>query len=521
MIPLFTTDQVRAADKYAIEKLRFPSLLLMENAAISIKNAILNEYPNLTEDTTFGIICGKGNNGGDGFALSRHLIVLGYNVIIISLAEESELKGDAKINFEITSALIKNSKNSHLYFYKKKSDLTKIRECNIIIDAVLGTGAVGELKEPLISVIRTVNKFNSIKISIDCPTGLNLINSSGEVIFKANLTITLGELKTGLFYGKGREFAGKIIKGSIGLGDIFFNQLNVSEYLIEPEDALIGIPQKEININKYSAGKVLVIAGSGKMPGASVFTTNAVMNSGAGSCFLAFPNSIKELAQSQMDSAIVFPYNNSSYEFLSKENIAEFNEKINWADVIAIGPGLGRESVTQEAIIEILSKFHAKNIVIDADAIFALRNKNYQKVNLKNKILTPHHKEFSDLLGITVTELNLNLISIGREFVENTQAYLILKGSPTIIFTPKGEVLFNTAGNPGMAKFGTGDVLTGIISSFIAQSGEIENSIISAVYLHSLTADLISEKETEFGLTPQKLIDNFPNTIKFLRDSFV
>ncbi|MDH7605572.1 MAG: NAD(P)H-hydrate dehydratase, partial [Melioribacter sp.] len=192
-----------------------------------------------------------------------------------------------------------------------------------------------------------------------------------------------------------------------------------------------------------------------------------------------------------------------------------------WADVIAIGPGLGREEETQIAVREILRSYKSKNFVIDADAIFALKNEEYKKVNLKGKILTPHHKEFADLIGIESKDLENNILKIGKDFAKENNCYLVLKGAPTIIFNPQGEAFINSAGNPGLAKFGSGDVLTGIIASFQAQSDDIEESLISAVYIHSLAADLLLNEKSEFGYTSNDLMEKIPYAIKFIINSFV
>jgi len=521
MIPLFKSQHVRAADSYAINKLGMPGIMLMENAAISIKDAIFKEFPKITSDYSFGIICGKGNNGGDGFTLARQLLIDGFNVKIISLAKEKELKGDALVNYKITKKIIRHYSKSTFVTYTSLKTLELLKKCYIIIDALLGTGSKGELREPYKAIIQKLNSFKKIKIAIDIPTGLNLENASGTTIFNSDLTVTLAELKTGLFYEKGYLTSGKVVKGSIGIGDHYFNSIDVNEYLIEPEDALIGLPEKGKNIEKYSAGKALIIAGSGDMPGAAIFATNGCMISGTGAGFLAFPKSVKIIPQKKINSAIVLPYNDSSKEYLSVENIEEIKEKINWADVIAIGPGLGRKIETIEAVHRILKLFPKKKMVLDADAIYALKNSVYKKFDLENKVLTPHHKEFADLLGISLGELKPNIIKFGKRFVKQTKSFLVLKGAPTIIFSPKGDIFINTAGNAGMAKFGTGDVLTGIITSFISQNKDIEKSVISAVYIHSLTADLLLKKETEFGLIPEKIYKNINKTILFLRKSIV
>ncbi len=336
------------------------------------------------------------------------------------------------------------------------------------------------------------------------------------------MTVTLGELKKGLFFQDGYSFAGEIIKGNIGVSPSYFNRFEVEDYLIEPEDANYSLPVKSKAIHKYSAGKVLTIAGSGKLPGAAVLTSTAALKSGAGASILCFPNSVKNLAHKNLDEVVIHPYDDVTNEYLSSKNINDIRKRLYWADVLAIGPGLGREEATQEAIIEIIKNKNPKNIIIDADAIYALSKNNYKKIDLKNFVLTPHHGEFANLFGIDIKTLQNDLLKYGKKFVEETKSYLVLKGSPTIIFTPNGDALINTTGNPGMAKFGTGDALTGMIAGFLSQNpNEIEKSLIAAVYIHSLSADLLLKDFTEFSYTATDIINNLPAAINFIRKSIV
>lgn len=520
MIPLFSTDQIKNADQYAITKLGVPGIVLMENAAKNIFDAILKKLPEVSQFEKIGIVCGKGNNGGDGFALARHFMNNGFNVSVISVGRPNDLKGDALVNFKIAKNIILKQEKSRITFYKNPRDLAGLFECSLIIDAMLGTGSEGDLKEPYLTIVQFMNELSALKVAVDIPTGLNADKGSGDVVLEADLTVTLAEFKSGLFFGKGYAFAGEVEKASIGIGPEYFDNLSVENYLVEPEDAFAGLPIKETNIHKYSAGKVLTIAGSGKFPGAACLASESALICGAGASVLAFPRSIKSIAQVKLKEVVVDSYDDNGCEYLSIDNVNELNEKIKWANFVSIGSGLGRREATQKAVLKILKTYPDKKFVIDADAVFAL-NKNYKKINLKDKILTPHHMEFADLLGISINDLKNDLLNYGRKFVRSTSSYLVLKGAPTIIFNPAGEAFINSAGNSGMAKFGTGDVLTGIISGFLAQSQEIEETLISAVYLHSLSADLLFENSTEYGITASGIMENMPNAIKFIINSFV
>lgn len=520
MIPLYNTTQVRTADDFAVSELGIPGIILMENAAKSIYDAILNDFKSEIVDKTIGIVCGKGNNGGDGFALARNFAINDYSVIVISLGNEKDLKGDALFNFNILTNFSKICDNLSVINYKNIKSLEVLSGCEIIVDALLGTGTKGALQEPYHAIIDYLNSLDAIKVAVDIPSGLNLETATGDTIFEADLTISLGELKTGLFYGSGYSHAGRVESGSIGIGKNYFEKLNVENYLIEPEDVLDYLPSKDIAAHKYSAGKVFVIAGSGQYAGAAFLTADAVMKSGAGASTLAFPKSIKNIALQRMQVPTVLAYEDQSDEFLSMKSLADIEEKIEWADCVAIGPGLGRAKETFAAVQKILTKYKNKPFIIDADAIYALGNQMYKKINLANKVLTPHLKEFADLLDIGLSELQSNLMEYGKNFATGNDCILVLKGAPTIIFTPAGEALINTTGNPGMAKFGTGDVLTGFIAGMAAQSDSVEEAVIAAVYLHSLSADLLLHENTVYGITSSDILENLPYAIKFICDTF-
>ena len=523
MIPLFSTKQIREADSYAIERIGIPGIILMENAALSIYSSVLQNYPGINVFSKIGFVCGKGNNGGDGFAVARHFTNNGFEVLVVYLGVENEMSDDCLVNYRILNGLSKENKKIKLKKLSSSKDLSFIKNCDIIFDAMLGSGMEGELREPYKSIVESLNKIDAFKVAIDIPTGLDSDRGSAGSVFKADITITLGEFKKGLFFGDGYSSAGKIIKGDIGINNNFFDKYEPAEFLIEPEDALNYLPHKNKSAHKYSAGKVFTISGSAKLPGAAALSSKASLSIGAGASILAFPDSAKTLVHSKLSEVIVEPYDDKGNGFLSVQNVNELLNRLEWADVVAIGSGLGREKETQNAVLKIIKERNFNRIVIDADGIFALSQIDYKKFNLKDFIFTPHHGEFANLIGIKINELKKDLLKYGREFVNQSGAYLVLKGAPTIIFTPgyQGEIFINTSGNPGMAKFGTGDVLIGVLSGLISQSKEIEKSIISGVYIHSLAADLLLKDYTEFGYMAEDIINNLPKSIKFLRNSIV
>ncbi len=515
MIPLFDKKQIRDADLYAINQLQIPGIVLMENAALNSFNAILEEH--FIEDGIIGIVCGKGNNGGDGYAIARHFVNNGFIVKVIIIPEMTEIIGDALINFNILNQLSKSNTNLNIRFYNDIKDIKYLNDCDIIIDAILGTGSSGKLKEPINYIVESLNQIKAYKVAIDIPTGLDVETGYGEPIFCADLTITLGDYKKGLFYGKGAINCGKIVKEDIGIDKEYFGLLTADTYLIEPEDVIEYLPKRSKDANKYTSGKVLVIGSSLKYPGAGVLCANSSLLSGAGATSIAIPENIINIVFPKLFETTIKAYSDTNYFNLSSINVLS-SDIIN-SDVIALGCGLDRNNETIKACGQLLELYQDKNFIIDADAIYCLVNYGINELNLQNCVFTPHLGEFSLLTNIPVIKLQENLLHYGKEFVQNTKSYLVLKGSPTIIFFPNGELFINSSGNCGMAKFGMGDVLTGIIASFIAQSRDIEKSLISAVYLHSLSADLLAEEKTEYGFTASEVALNIAKTIKFLRGS--
>ncbi len=520
MIPLFSTSQIRETDERAIKELKVPGVVLMENASLEIFNYIERARKERNLPARIAIICGKGNNGGDGYAAARHFLNSGYETAVVKVGEESEMSPDCRTNFTILKNLGSGNKSFTIIDFKSIGDLRKIKNYTLIADAMLGSGIEGALREPYKSIVDELNKYTALKAAIDIPSGLSADKGFAESAFQADLTITLGELKKGLFFGKGSICSGEVYKGSIGIGFSVYDQFDSSEYLIEPEDAWLFLPKKKKDEYKYSAGKVFTIAGSGDLPGAAVLTSKAVLTSGSGASVLAYPRSVRRLVHKNLGEVIVDAYNDNKKEILTDDNIKELNKRIKWADVVAIGPGLGREEETLEAVLQVLREKKYKSIVLDADAVFAVGEDGYQHYNLKDAVLTPHHAEFAHLIGKDQSEIEKDILQYGHNFAGETGSYLVLKGAPTIIFTPGGDALINTTGNPGMAKFGTGDVLTGVIASFIAQKKNKEEAIISSVYLHSLAADLLLEKNTEFGYTASDISRNISSAIKFLRKTF-
>jgi NAD(P)H-hydrate epimerase len=516
MIPLFSNFQIRDFDAFAINKLGMSGLVLMENAAIGITEIILSKYPSLN---SVGILCGKGNNGGDGFAVARHLSNKGIDVTVIFLGDSSSMSDDCRSNYEVCKNLSLQRKHLKLLNFSDIKQLKLFKNVDLIIDAILGSGFSGELKEPIASIVNEINKIKTIKVAIDVPTGLNADTGTGNIVFNSDLTITLSEFKKGLFINKGYECCGEIVLREIGVGRDYFENIFTDSFLVEPEDAFESLPERNKRLNKYSAGKVLTIAGSYQYPGAAILSAGAALYSGAGASILAIPKTVKKFIHKKISELVVFAYGDEESEYLSLKDYKTLEQKIKWADVIALGPGIGREDETIKFVHHFFRKKQYKFAVIDADAIFALKD-ILSSTDLSKFILTPHYGEFSSLISISTDELEKNIFIIGKEFAEKYKTTLVLKGAPTITFTSDGNCFINSSGNNGLAKFGSGDVLTGIISAFYAQIKSPVDAALLSVYLHGLSADLLLNKKSEFGIIASEIMKNIPASINFIKRSF-
>lgn len=519
MIPLFTNKQIRGVDSIAIDQLSFPSLLLMENAASSLFSIISEKGFLSKTPTSVGILCGKGNNGGDGFALARKIAFAGHNVKVLFTSDVSELSPDARKNYELLVNSSTDYKNISLKKIVKSSDVNIFRSTDLIIDALLGSGSQGELKGLIKNIVENINSFSAKKVAIDVPTGLNADTGYGEKIFKADLTISLGELKRGLFFGEGYNVSGNVEKGSIGLGEKYFSNQTTEDFLVEKTDVKSFIPVKGKSLNKYSAGKVFLLTGSKRFGGAAVLSATGAFRSGAGAVILAIPNTLQKIILMKRPETVINFYGKENAEFLSSEDYPSLKEKISWADAIAIGSGIGRNESTIDFVHLLLRKHPDKKIVVDADAIFALRENGYKKFKLKNAVFTPHLGEFCNLINVEKNIIEQDLLHYGKEFVRETRSILILKGPRTITFTSDGKAFINSTGNEGLAKFGSGDVLAGMLASFLAQFKSVQHAVLSAVYLHGLAADQLKKEKSAYGFTATDVANQIPFTLKGLNNA--
>jgi ADP-dependent NAD(P)H-hydrate dehydratase / NAD(P)H-hydrate epimerase len=500
---VLNSSQMREADKRTIEDIGIPSLVLMENAGRQAVAAMEAMYTDLL-DRRVGVLCGRGNNGGDGFVVARTLVQRGVDVAVFLLGGVADVRGDARANLEILGRLgvtvveISDSQAWELHF-------SEVSDCTLIVDAIFGTGLKSPVSGLIESVIADVNASGIPVVAIDLPSGLSADSPKpiGPSI-EATLTVTLAAPKLPLVLPPGETHAGDIVIADIGI------PVEVIEAVEGPRvDLLTRTTMREIvsprapDSHKGDYGRVLIVAGSRGKSGAAHLAAVGALRSGAGLVTVATPASIQPVVAAMgaeyMTEALL-----DGEDGLSLENVDRLMEMAR--DVVAIGPGLGPARGTRDCIRQLVDRATAP-LVIDADGLNAFSGQpdGLSGRDGRDVIITPHPGEMARLVGMSTDEVQASRLEIARNFASAHHVYVVLKGHRTIIATPDEKVFINPTGNPGMATGGTGDVLTGMIAAWLAQLLDAEAACKIAVYLHGMAGDLAEADEGEVSMTAADL----------------
>jgi ADP-dependent NAD(P)H-hydrate dehydratase / NAD(P)H-hydrate epimerase len=506
-----SAEEMRWCDETTITKYGVPGLLLMENAGYNIAKIIQQELLHL-ESKHIIVICGKGNNGGDGFVAARILFNSCTHIDVLLLVAPSELKGDAKTNFKVLQILAKKSNGQITIRRWSNRLLAALPKPDIIVDAIFGTGFKGSVQKSFADVIKWVNRQSAKILAVDIPSGVD--GTTGVVencAVRANVTVTLGCLKSGLLCNKGRELAGTVHVADIGIPHLVLEDKHLKTCLVERSDVKRVLPKRSIHAHKYSVGKVLVLAGSKGLTGAAALCCESAYRAGAGAVVLGTPEPVYSILARKLAETMVFSLPATNTGSLSISALDKIHEKLVWADVLVVGPGLSLNSETQQLVIEILHKYRGK-VLIDADGLNALAVHGMSEIHSSRSqfILTPHVGEFSRLTELPSIEVERRRVDAARVLAKQIDATIVLKGAPTVTASREGNCFLNSTGNPGMATAGAGDVLSGIIAGLWAQGMSDIEAAWAGVYLHGLSGDIASKKLGERSLVASDIIDYLP-----------
>ncbi|MBP2655768.1 MAG: nnr [Firmicutes bacterium] len=487
-----TAAEMRGIDNRAINDFGIPRIVLMENAGCKVARKV-EEILGGVQGKTICIFAGKGNNGGDGFVVARHLETRGAKVKVLLYGSKEAVAGDAKVNLDI---LLKTG--ADIVEINGVRDLDKVKVvaalADCLVDALFGTGFRGEIKDKLAEVVGIISAAGAPVVAVDIPSGIDADNGAVRgVAVKADHTVTFVLPKPGLLFQPGAAYAGEITVADIGIPQEVVMALAPRQNVITADEVRRILPERKPWLHKGACGRVLVVAGSPGLTGAAALTSFAAVRSGAGLVTLATAEGLQVILASKLTEVMTRALPQTESGSIGGEAIPYISELAAASDVLAIGPGIGREEETALAMREVV--INAKcPLIIDADGLNALAG--YTDVLLNSEalaVLTPHPGEMSRLTGVTIERINADRLNVARASAAKWGAIVVLKGPGTVVAFPDGEVFINTSGNAGMATGGTGDVLTGIIAGFVAQGLSSHDAAVAGVYIHGLAGDIVAE----------------------------
>lgn len=491
--------QMKAADQYTIQKLGVPSLELMEHAAQACVQVLEDEKVDLSHVC---VVCGSGNNGGDGFAIARILQNNRYSVETFCVG------------------------NPEHYTEETQEQMHRLQECggkitygmpqedsySVIIDAVFGVGLSRKVEGRYRQVIEQMNRMRGTKFAVDIPSGLSA--TTGCILgcaFKADYTVTFQLKKIGLELSQGRTMAGRVIVPDIGIST---DSICEDQEIVRTAGKDIYrkmLPDRPEDSNKGTYGRLLVIAGSKGMAGAAYLNAHAAYMIGAGLVRIYTSSDNREILQTLLPEAIV-----TTYEEYNKEELLSL---LTWADSVCIGSGLGMSRLS-EKILKTVIEYVKVPCLIDADGLNLLaENKNYLNQMAERRfVITPHMKEMSRLTDTPVEELKADRIQILKDFISRYRITCVLKDSRTLIASEEKGIRMNLTGNSAMAKAGSGDVLAGVISGWMVQGKEAEDAAELGTYIHGLSGDLAKFEKGVYSVMARDLIEYISKALMKLEE---
>lgn len=512
-----TAEQMKEIDRIAIKEYGIPGIVLMENAALGVLGEIKKDLGALKNKNVV-IFAGTGSNGGDALGVARHAFIQGANVLVVLVGAEKNVKGDALTNLNI----VKNMKINTVFVEEdlyNEEIAASLLMADAVVDGLLGTGLNKPVQGLMAQIIDIINNAGRYTVSIDIPSGVN--GTTGEingVCINAHKTITLGLPKIGMLCGEGAKHAGQFEVADIGIPVSILDKIKLDTTLLTYEYVSRLIPVRSKYAHKGDNGKVLVIAGSTGFTGAAALTSRAAQRTGSGLVTLGIPERLNGIMEIKLTEEMTLPLADTGEGNLSIKCIEKLKTEMDKVDVIAYGSGIGKGKDVS-GITEWLLCNSRVPIVIDSDGINSLEgNIDLLKNAVCPIILTPHMGEMARLTGLSVQEIQRGKIKVLKECCEKYKCTIVLKDWRTIICDDQGQIFINPTGNQGMAAGGTGDVLTGIIASFVGRGMTIPHSAAAGVYVHGLAGDFTAAEKGMEGMTAGDITEMIPYALKSVRE---
>jgi NAD(P)H-hydrate epimerase len=509
---LVTSESMRAIDNQCIQALGIPGLRLMENAGVGTVRFMEHELGALAEKN-FTVVCGKGNNGGDGFVIARELTARGASVKVYLAGHAADVSGDARANLD----RLGEGKVTELSDGKSIGELVEaMTKSDAVVDAVFGTGFEGVPRGLSGTVIGQMNVCGRPVLAVDVPSGLNATTgvAEGECV-RAAWTCTMGLPKRGFYLYPGRDYVGRLHVVDIGVPAKAIEEVGVRDNVLTVREAAALMPDRPGDAHKGTFGKVVVVAGSVGYTGAAALASMSAARSGAGLVFLGTPTSLNDVMETKLTEVITRPLPETAARALSKDAFEPVLELIRDADALAIGPGVSQDPSAQ-ALVQAVVEEVAIPCVVDADGVNALSpDRIAGRRGRGAMVLTPHPGEMSRLTGHPTAEVLERRDEIAREVAAKTSTTVVLKGAGSLIVEPGGELFLNPTGNSGLASGGSGDVLTGVIAALLGQGLSATDAAALGAYVHGLAGDIAAAEKGEIGMVAGDVMEALPEA--FLR----
>ncbi len=500
---LCTASEMREIDRLAIEEHGIPSLLLMENAGAAV--ALRAEAVAGFDHSCFVVLCGKGNNGGDGFVAARRLWNRGHHVECRLACDPDELKGDAKTNHEL-------ARRSGIPIVAFSSDGSDFAAADLIIDALLGTGFSGEPHGVIAEAIQAANASLLPIVAVDVPSGLDATSGrASEICVRATETVTFGLPKIGLAQYPGREMAGEITVADISLPRALLVEDGFACQWLTEAEVQGEWSRRSPTAHKGDSGRVLLIAGSPGLTGAAAMSATAALRGGAGLVTVGIPRGLRDPMAVKLTEAMSLPLPETSTGALSPEGFADIEARLANLDALAIGPGLGRDPSTRELVRALLGKSQVP-MVVDADGLNLVAPAG-EATFPAHCVITPHPGEMARLLDTSVDAVEADRLQFALESSQRFGCVVVLKGPATVIASPDGRAAINSSGGPALATGGTGDILTGLIAACLARFPDPYRAALAGVYVHGVAGEVAGERFGAPGAIARDVIDAIPAAI--------
>ncbi len=499
---ILSAQQIRQADAHTISNEPIGSLDLMERASQTFCHWFVPKFPS-SQFSLISLLCGKGNNGGDGLAIARLLKDAGYNTEVFVI----DLSPDSSPDFEANLLRLQEDGRVEIHFIQKAEDLPIFDDSEILIDAILGSGLNRPIEGELVQMLNFINECENIVVSVDIPSGMFADQRTEGTSIRADYTFAFEAPRFGFMFPENFERVGEFSFASIGLDKKFIDQESSHNYYVTEESIKNIYRSRSKFAHKGLFGHALLVMGSHGKMGAAILATRACLRAGVGLVTVHVPGCGYEVMQVAVPEAMV-TLDDDRYIFTRIYDIQKY-------DTIAIGCGISTKNKTRNALCYLL-KNTEQPTVLDADALNILaQSPDWFEFIPPNSILTPHPKEFERMFGKTYN--NFERYELLRQKAMELGVYIILKGANSCTATPEGNCYFNSTGNPGMGTAGSGDVLTGIISGLLSQQYSPLEASVLGVYIHGLAGDLAAAEKSQEGLMAGDLIDFLGKAFLHLR----